>query len=90
MLKTCDLLTVSKEEMRRQALAFYYMHNLYGDEDQSALRQAFVNFWRACNVGEITEESVMKNFRTLTNLPAFGRFVMKMVGGSKVWPESMA
>lgn len=78
MLRTYAKLPVPEEEMQRQALAFYYMHNLYGGGDQSVLRQAFVDFWKACNVGEITEESVMRSFRGLVRLPAFNRFVDAM------------
>ena len=78
MLKTYSVLPVPKEEMRRQALAFYYMHNLYGDEDQHVLRNAFVEFWKACNVGECTEESVMGSFRRLVELPAFDGFVKRL------------
>lgn len=79
MLNTYELLPVRKEELQRQALAFYYMHNLYGDDDQRALRQAFVTFWKACNVGEIAEEAVMQSFWALISLPAFERFVQSMV-----------
>jgi hypothetical protein len=78
MLLTHIDLPVSKEEMRQQALAFYYAHNLYSDEDQNALRQAFVNFWKACNVGESTEDSVLQSYRSLVSLPAFERFVDAM------------
>lgn len=78
MIRTYATMPVPKEEMQRQALAFYYMHNLYEGGDQSALRQAFVDFWKACNVGEITEESVMQVLRCLVTLPAFNRFVDAM------------
>jgi hypothetical protein len=78
MLKTYAALPAPKEEMQRQALAFYYMHNLYGNEDQRVLRQAFVDFWKACNVGECTEESVMGSFHRLVELPAFERFVGRL------------
>ena len=78
MLKAYELMPVPREEMQRQALAFYYMHNLYGDDDQRALRQAFVAFWKACNVGEMTDESVMHSFRALVSLPAFDRFVVAL------------
>ncbi len=78
MLKTYAVLPTPKEEMQRQALAFYYMHNLYGDEEQRVLRNAFVEFWKACNVGECTEESVMGSFRRLVELPAFDGFVKRL------------
>jgi hypothetical protein len=75
MLESYGVMPQPKLEMQRQALAFYYMHNLHGEGDQSALRQAFVNLWKACNVGEISEGSVMQCFRALVSLPAFERFV---------------
>lgn len=75
MLRTWALLPVPKEEMQRQALAFYYMHNLFGGEDERALQHAFVEFWKACNVGSITEETVLRHFRSLVTLPAFDRFI---------------
>ncbi|MDT8993095.1 hypothetical protein RQP54_19635 [Curvibacter sp. APW13] len=78
MLESHGLMPLPREEMQRQALAFYYMHNLYGEEDQQTLRRAFVDFWKACNVGEITEESVMQGFRGLVRLPAFKRFIDAM------------
>ncbi len=78
MLRTYAMQPVPRDEMQRQALSFYYMHNLYGGVDQIVLRQAFVDFWKACNVGEITEASVMKSFRGLVRLPAFNRFVDAM------------
>jgi hypothetical protein len=82
-LKTYAQLPVPKDEMQRQALAFYYMHNLYGDDDQRSLRKAFAAFWTACNVGQSTEEQVMHSFQVLVNLPAFDRFVMAMANSLK-------
>lgn len=81
MLKNYSMLPVPIEEMQRQALAFYYIHNLYGDEEQLVLRQAFVDFWKVCNMGDCTEESVMRSFREMVDLPAFGRFVEGMANG---------
>lgn len=79
MLETYWEKPLQKEEMQRQALAFYYMHNLYGAGDERDLQRAFVAFWRACNLGEVTEEGVMRDFHALVNLPAFSRFVMAMI-----------
>ncbi len=78
LLRRYAELPVPKDEMRREALAFYYMHNLHGETDKRELQQAFVAFWKACNVGEATEEGVMSSFRTLVRLPAFDRFVGAM------------
>lgn len=84
ILKTYELTPVPQEEMQRQALAFYYMHNLYGDDDQRQLQQAFVTFWKACNVGETTEGDVMSSFHALVCLPAFDRFVGAMASVEEV------
>lgn len=83
MLKTYALMPVPKEEMQRQALAFYYMHNLSGAADEWQLTQAFLAFWKACNLGEITEKAVMHSFRELAALPAFDQFVAAMVRALK-------
>lgn len=83
MLNSYELLPVCKDELQQQALEFYYMHNLYGDDDQLALRQAFVNFWKACNVGEVNEDAVMQSLGGLISLPAFERFIQGMVRTSE-------
>ncbi|QHE83762.1 hypothetical protein [Hydrogenophaga sp. BPS33] len=75
MLRSYDQPPASKAEMQRQALAFYYMHNLHGEGDARLLQQAFVEFWRACNTAQMTEASVLQAFQTFTTLPAFGRFI---------------
>ncbi|MEY2859809.1 MAG: hypothetical protein RL392_267 [Pseudomonadota bacterium] len=80
--------TLSVDELKRQALMFYYMHNLYGDDDAVALRTAFVNFWRSCNNSDTlvpNEEStrtILQDFEYLARLPAFGRFVDGMVANA--------
>ncbi len=87
LLKTYWVQPLPKEEMQRQALAFYYMHNLYGVDDERELQKAFVEFWRACNVGEVTEDGVNRHFHALVNHPAFGRFVMGMTKDSGIEVE---
>lgn len=83
MLESYEGMPLPKAEMQRQALAFYYMHNLHGAGDERDLQQAFVAFWKTCNVGAITEDGVMQGFKALVGLPAFGRFVMAMAGCQK-------
>jgi hypothetical protein len=84
LLKTYTTLPVSREEMRRQALAFYYMHNLYGVGDQSVLREAFVHFWKTSNVGVTTEQQLVQAFLTFARLPAFDRFVAALARDREV------
>lgn len=80
ILKTYNDFSSPKEEMRRQALAFYYMHNLYGDADTLALRSAFLAFWKSANVGESTEDAVIAEFQALVGLQAFDGFIKRMTG----------
>ena len=83
LLNSPDVLPVSKEEMQRQALAFYYMHNLHGEDDEVELRRAFVAFWQACNIGESTEDKIVKCFQNMVRLPAFRKFVDTLVSNKK-------
>jgi hypothetical protein len=69
----------ASEEMTRQALAFYYMHNLHGGRDDVRLRDAFVEFWRRCNTGDQNEKPILHAFHQLVEAPAFCRFVDGMV-----------
>jgi hypothetical protein len=79
LLRTYATPALSRQDMRRQALAFYYMHNLYDAGDHAVLRDAFVRFWRACNVGSVSKAELMQAFHALVQLPAFDRFVAGMV-----------
>ena len=79
--QTYSTLPVSRAERQRQALVFYYMHNLYGAGDPSVLREAFVHFWKTSNVGVVTELELMQAFLALAQLPAFDRFVAALVRG---------
>lgn len=78
MLESPGVLPVDKKEMQRQALIFYYMHNLHGSPDEIALRQAFIQLWRACNIGEGEDDEVIKALQNLRDQPAFKAFVQSL------------
>lgn len=78
LLQTLSVRPVSDEAMRRQALAFYYMHNLYGEKADLELLHAFVALWKLCNTESSTEAEITAQFRTMTALPAFERFTCEM------------
>lgn len=78
-LESPTALPVEKSEMQRQALAFYYMHNLYGSAEERELCRAFVQFWRACNSGEMTAKSVLESFWCLVELPAFEAYAEQLL-----------
>jgi hypothetical protein len=90
MLKTYGVMPLPKAEMQRQALAFYYMHNLHGTRDERELQQAFVAFWRACNVGEAAEDTLIRSFNELIKLAEFDRFVKAMVNRQNERSEHFA
>lgn len=79
LLKTYSILPTPKEEMQRQALAFFYMHNLYGMSEQLALRNAFVGFWKMCNGKSASENDIMRALEALVLMPAFIQFVQSLV-----------
>jgi hypothetical protein len=55
-LRTPTQLPVEPAELRRQALAFYYMHNLHGDRDELELRRHYVEFWKVADVEPMPSE----------------------------------
>lgn len=67
------------EEMRRQALAFYYMHNLYGTNDERQLQRAFVALWSLCNTQQAGETEILTRLSDLSMHPGFEQFVRRMV-----------
>lgn len=71
LLKTYAVSPLPKQEMQRQALVFYYMHNLFGIGGQQELRHAFLALWKACHQTGVTEEQIMNEFQALVTLPAF-------------------
>lgn len=78
MLESFGMVSLSKEEMQRQALIFYYMHNLYGIGDELELRKAYVALWRICNMDEGEADGAIEAFQKLVGLPSFGQYVLEM------------
>lgn len=70
---------VSKSEMQRQALAFYYMHNLHGAAEERELSVAFMKFWLACNAGTSSATKISNSFNDIIKLAAFDNFVKRLV-----------
>lgn len=81
MLKTCTQMPVPTEEMQRQALIFYYMHNLNLPADQLELKEAFAELWKKCNVDNAGVEDVARALKYLVSRSAFDKFVLELAGG---------
>ena len=78
LLQSSSVRPTTDEEMRRQALAFYYMHNLYGPDDERQLQRAFVEFWSLCNGTQASEEEILTRFHEFVELPGFAQLVEDM------------
>jgi hypothetical protein len=72
-LRATSELPTDKAEMRRQALAFYYMHNLHGAPDELALRGYYVQFWSAW-LAEARRAQLKDRFLMLRRSDEFRRF----------------
>jgi hypothetical protein len=65
-------------EMREQALAFYYMHNLHCDADAASLRARFIALWKACHDEDGQSAVLLREFNELRLSPAFQAFVDRL------------
>lgn len=75
MLESPGVLPVDKNEMQRQSLMFYYMHNLHGSAEEIALRQAFIWLWRTCNIEEGEDDDVINALHNLRDQKGFKMFI---------------
>ncbi len=79
-LRTPSVAPIDKAELRRQALAFYYMHNLYGTREELALRGHFVNFWKVC-LAQPTPGELREKFAALRCSDEFRGFAAALRAG---------
>lgn len=80
-LRSARELPIPKDEMRRQALAFYYMHNLDGDPDSRTLKSQYIAFWKSCQDAEVAGSTAALRLRELRELPGFKVLVARLAGG---------
>jgi hypothetical protein len=71
MLRTPGERPLELAEMRRQALSFYYMHNLHGDPAVLELRTAFIAFWRASHAADLPEQELLQAFDRMRRSAGF-------------------
>ncbi|MEK8045025.1 hypothetical protein [Ideonella margarita] len=71
MLRTPGHCPLPQAEMKRQALAFYFMHNLNGDPELLALRRQFIAFWKSSNAEDAKPDSVRDGLAALRALPGW-------------------
>ncbi len=75
MLSTPRVLPLPITEMQRQALMFYYMHNLYGTEAERVLADSFITLWKECNFGDDPEEVIIARLKAFAAQPGFDAFI---------------
>ena len=70
---------ISKVKMRKQALAFYYMHNLHGTSDELNIRYKLLELFKASCNKKISWEKVFSKFDDLTSANLFKKFCKKII-----------
>jgi hypothetical protein len=78
-LKNYYHVPLSKVEMRKQALAFYYIYNLHGTPDDMSIRFKFLKLYKACNNKEILRAEVLSRFHDLIRSDSFKKFCKKLI-----------
>jgi hypothetical protein len=79
LLQAPSLLPVDIIEMRRQALIFYYMHNIHGEPEQIALARSFAMLWKACNLPDISDNKILSALKNLRDQKAFHTFIHDLI-----------
>jgi len=75
LLRRCRQFEFDKTEMRRQSLAFFYMHNLNLDSDGTRLRDAVADYRKAAADPSCTGHELVRSLDAAATLPAFRRYV---------------
>ncbi len=82
LISAADTMSIDREYMRRQALEFYYMHNLYGSPEDLELRQHFIGLWRECQDPRSDIISAQSKLAALRDSPAFASRISQMLKDS--------
>lgn len=75
MLLNHNLRPLDQVEMKKQACAFYYMHNLHGSKDFIKLRKAFSDYWRKCEHEGLGFNSVSECLSNLRKSPGWSEHI---------------
>jgi hypothetical protein len=78
MLKKPEFSPLPLAEKKRQALAFYYMHNLYGDKDTLETRAQFIELWKLSNINGSSASDFCIKLDALRDLPGWRAHINKL------------
>ncbi len=79
MLRQPFLLALERHEMRRQALQFYYAHNLHGSPEALALRSHICTLFKIGNDDSAPPESLAQGLADLSASPEWSMFIDDLV-----------
>jgi hypothetical protein len=79
MLRQPFNLSLSREEMRIQALQFYYAHNLHGDAGALALRERFSTFFKTGVAADEAPSALANCLAAMRAEPAWTVFVRDLI-----------
>jgi hypothetical protein len=81
LLRSATRLAVDKQAMRREALAFYYMHSLHGDAQEMEMRGRFITLWKSCQDPAAAPHELLAALSGLTQSPHFEQRVSQLLEG---------
>jgi hypothetical protein len=81
LLRDARALDADPIRMRREALTFYYMHNLHGSAQELDLRARFLALWKACHDAAAPAAELLDALAALRQAPGFATRVAAIVEG---------
>lgn len=79
MLRTPNQLPIPLSEMKRQALAFYYMHNIHGEMDSLDVRRQFIELWKTSQNPSASGEELCRQLDLLRNKPGWRTHIYQLM-----------
>lgn len=79
MLLEPFIMPLDHDEMRRQALQFYYAHNLYGTDESIRLRARFGELWRVGSDDTADPAALSASLAALMAEPGWESFVQELI-----------
>jgi hypothetical protein len=76
-LKNCQKIIFDKAKLRRESLAFYYMHNLSMGEDEQNLRKKYLSFRKACEDIGAKNVDLTNYLKEIANEPGYKKYIEK-------------
>lgn len=80
LLRHAADIEVDKVEMRRESLAFYYMHNLNLGEEERKLRDATWEFHANCAKVDTPAHTLVDELKQISRLSEYGRYISTWLG----------